>query len=83
MARINGADARLIIRPERTFGTLPVVLVDDCETAWTQGTANTTVTADAMQGDRERFIAEGFAEFISKPISPRAVLEVVNRFMTQ
>lgn len=41
------------------------------------------VTAYAMQGDRERLIAEGFAEYISKPISPSKILEMVNRFMGQ
>jgi hypothetical protein len=34
MRQINGADARLIVRPETTFKTLPVVPVHPCELAF-------------------------------------------------
>jgi hypothetical protein len=34
MAQINGADARIIVRKERTFKTLPVVPVHPCELAF-------------------------------------------------
>jgi CheY-like chemotaxis protein len=33
------------------------------------------ITAHAMQGDRERFLAEGFDDYVTKPIVDEAVLE--------
>ena len=45
MAQVNGSNARIIIARESVFKTLPVVLVHDCESAWTAGT-NVTATAD-------------------------------------
>ncbi len=48
MVQLNGADARLIVRPESTFKTLPVVLVHDCEAAWDELVdPDVTVTTDA------------------------------------
>lgn len=48
MAQINGADARIIVRPETTFKTLPVVLIEDCEDVWDESSdPDITVTADA------------------------------------
>jgi hypothetical protein len=46
MAQISGADARIIIRPETTFKTLPVVSIHPCEVAWDE-LVDTDVTATA------------------------------------
>jgi CheY-like chemotaxis protein len=37
------------------------------------------MTAHAMSGDRERCIAAGMDEYISKPVAPRTLLELVER----
>lgn len=48
MAQINGADARIIIRPETTFKTLPIVAVHPCEAAFDETVdADITVSLDA------------------------------------
>ena len=39
------------------------------------------LTASAMQGDRERAIAAGFTDYISKPISLRALRTEVERLL--
>lgn len=39
------------------------------------------VTANALQGDRERFLNEGLDEYISKPIHMSELLYVLNKFM--
>ncbi len=37
------------------------------------------LTAFAMKGDRERFLAEGFSDYVAKPIDIDRFLEVVRR----
>lgn len=37
------------------------------------------LTAQAMQGDRERFLAAGFDEYLSKPVNVAELVEVVQR----
>ncbi|HIO95209.1 MAG TPA: response regulator [Campylobacterales bacterium] len=38
------------------------------------------VTANALKGDRERFLAEGMDEYISKPINLKKFIEVLKKF---
>jgi CheY-like chemotaxis protein len=38
-----------------------------------------TVTAQAMHGDRERFIETGFDDYVAKPVDARRLLETVRR----
>jgi CheY-like chemotaxis protein len=38
------------------------------------------VTAQAMKGDRERFLAAGFDGYLSKPVEIDELLETVARF---
>lgn len=40
------------------------------------------VTAYAMPGDRERFFAEGFDEYVSKPFSKQRLLEALEGVLT-
>ena len=40
-------------------------------------TIRRTLTAQAMQGDRERFLAEGFDGYMSKPVNVRELIEIV------
>lgn len=39
------------------------------------------LTSYAMKGDRERFLSEGFVEYIAKPIKVDEFLEVVRRYL--
>jgi CheY-like chemotaxis protein len=41
-----------------------------------------SVTANAMKGDRERFLAAGMDDYIAKPIKRHALEEVIERVMT-
>jgi two-component system cell cycle response regulator DivK len=38
------------------------------------------VTAQAMQGDRERFLAEGFDGYLSKPVNVRELIGTVRQY---
>lgn len=45
----------------------------------TRGIPVVALTSYAMKGDRERFLAEGFSDYISKPLDIDIFLEVVRR----
>ncbi|MFT7823589.1 MAG: ATP-binding protein [Sulfurimonas sp.] len=40
------------------------------------------LTANALKGDRERFLAEGMDEYISKPIENAELLYILNKFLS-
>ena len=39
------------------------------------------MTAHAMQGDRERCIEAGMSDYITKPVSPRALSDVLKKWL--
>ncbi|MDR1614579.1 MAG: response regulator [Campylobacteraceae bacterium] len=41
------------------------------------------VTANALKGDRERFMGEGLDEYVTKPIKKEAILRVLNMFIPE
>jgi two-component system, cell cycle response regulator DivK len=60
---IDGLEALLRLRADERTATIPVL----------------AVTAQAMQGDRERFLAAGFDGYLSKPIDVGELLAAVTR----
>ncbi len=63
MPVMDGCEAiRQIRASKRAWSTLPVV----------------ALTADAMDGDRERFVAMGMTDYLAKPIDRRALLNIVH-----
>jgi two-component system, cell cycle response regulator DivK len=60
---IDGLEALLRLRADERTATIPVL----------------AVTAQAMQGDRERFLAAGFDGYLSKPIDVGELLTAVTR----
>lgn len=63
MPGMNGIEALRRIRGEDGLRHLPVV----------------AVTARAMRGDREAFLAQGFDEYLSKPLDGERLRELVDR----
>ena len=59
----NGLDALKIIHQMTGFENIPVI----------------AVTAYVLPGDKEKFIATGFTDFISKPIFREKLLESLNK----
>lgn len=41
------------------------------------------LTANAIAGDRERYLAEGFDDFVSKPVMPQALNEVLLKYLPE
>jgi signal transduction histidine kinase/CheY-like chemotaxis protein len=68
MPVMDGVEAtHQIIKHERTVGKKHVPII--------------AVTANALKGDRERFMGEGLDEYVTKPIKKDAILRVLNMFI--
>jgi two-component system cell cycle response regulator DivK len=61
---IDGVAALHRLREDERTASIPVV----------------ALTAQAMAGDRERFLETGFDDYISKPVNVREFLAVVQRY---
>ena len=69
MPEMNGFEATAAIRAaEGTSG---------------DGTPIIAMTAHAMKGDRERCLAEGMDDYVSKPIAPAPLFDVIERAMVR
>ena len=63
MPDLDGVEALARLRADRRTASIPVL----------------AVTAQAMQGDRERFLAAGFDGYLSKPLNIVELVEAVRR----
>jgi two-component system, cell cycle response regulator DivK len=63
MPGVDGVEALRRLRADERTSAIPVL----------------AVTAQAMQGDRERFLAEGFDGYLSKPVNVRELIGAVRR----
>jgi len=61
MPDVDGVEALRRLRADERTAAIPVL----------------AVTAQAMQGDRERFLAEGFDGYLSKPVNVRELIGTV------
>ena len=68
MPEMNGIDATTIIR-------------EDIDTDYAKEVSIIALTANAVVGNREMFLSNGFQEFLSKPIDPRKLNEVVMQWL--
>jgi CheY-like chemotaxis protein len=59
----DGADVMRDLRELDGYGDVPVV----------------ALTAYALPGDREKFLAEGFSSYLSKPFGPDELLQVISK----
>jgi two-component system cell cycle response regulator DivK len=61
---LDGAEALQRLRADERTAGIPVL----------------ALTAQAMQGDRERFLAAGFDGYLSKPVDVDELIEMVQRY---
>ena len=40
-----------------------------------------TLTADAVEGSREKYLSEGFSEYLSKPVSTKDMDYIINKYI--
>jgi CheY-like chemotaxis protein len=62
---MNGLETANLIKHIRGYKNIPVV----------------AVTAYAMLGDREKFIAAGCTEYLAKPFNRNALIELISRVL--
>jgi two-component system cell cycle response regulator DivK len=60
---LDGVEALRRLRADERTATIPVL----------------ALTAQAMRGDRERFLAEGFDGYVSKPVNVRELVGIVRQ----
>ena len=60
---LDGVEALRRLRADPRTATIPIV----------------ALTAQAMRGDRERFLASGFDGYVSKPVNVRDLIETVRQ----
>jgi CheY-like chemotaxis protein len=65
MPKLDGYGVLAKLRSEERFRTLPVL----------------ALTASAMSGDRERILAAGFTDYLSKPAGPDLLRDAVARLL--
>ncbi|AUI68819.1 PAS domain S-box protein [Beggiatoa leptomitoformis] len=65
MPVMDGLEATRLIRLDTQLSDIPVI----------------ALTALAMPGDKERCLAAGATEYLSKPVSLKTLMEVINRFL--
>jgi CheY-like chemotaxis protein len=65
MPEMDGISATRAIREMMQFQHLPIV----------------SLTAKAMKGDREKALAAGATDYVTKPVDPDKLLAVVHRWM--
>ena len=66
MPEMNGVEATRKIRAlESVKNAIPII----------------AVTAHAMQGDRETYLAAGMNDYVSKPIDPKILLSAIKRWV--
>ena len=63
MPHLDGVAALALLRADDRTASIPVL----------------AVTAQAMQGDRERFLAAGFDGYLSKPLDIRELVDAVRQ----
>jgi len=61
---IDGVEALRMLRADERTASIPVL----------------ALTAQAMEGDRERFLAAGFDGYLSKPVNIADLLDAVRRY---
>ncbi|HQJ12614.1 MAG TPA: response regulator, partial [Anaerolineae bacterium] len=67
MPELDGLETTRRIRSQLRFQAIPIV----------------AMTALVMPGDRERCLAAGADEYVSKPISPRRLLTLIAQHLSQ
>ena len=63
MPEMDGIEATTSIRSNQAWAHIPII----------------AMTAHAMEGDRERFLAAGMDDYVTKPIRPERMLAAIER----
>ena len=64
-------------------GSETLRLIREQESGLNRRTPVICLTADAIAGARERYLAEGFTDYLSKPINSRALRETIREYLSR
>ncbi len=64
---IDGWEATMILKADETTRHIPII----------------ALTAHALAADREKALAVGCDEYLAKPVEPRLVVKMIERFMAE
>jgi len=67
MPEMDGIKTLQIMKEKKLCENIPVIML----------------TANAIVGDRERYLAEGFDDFVSKPVIPQVLNEVLLKYLPE
>ena len=67
MPEMDGIDATRAIREIVQFQSLPII----------------SLTAKAMKGDREKALAAGASEYVTKPVDPERLLAILHQWLAR
>ena len=67
MPTVNGFEASRRLRANPRFDSVPII----------------ALTAFAMPGDRERCLAAGMNEYLSKPVKLKELVQLIEKFLGQ
>jgi CheY-like chemotaxis protein len=67
MPEMDGLDATRAIRDLSKFRSLPII----------------SLTAKAMKGDREKALAAGASEYVTKPVDPERLLAILHVWLNR
>jgi CheY-like chemotaxis protein len=67
MPEMDGLDATRAIREISRFKSLPII----------------SLTAKAMKGDREKALAAGASEYVTKPVDPDQLLAILHVWLSR
>lgn len=67
MPEMDGIETLHVIKEEKLCEGTPIIML----------------TANAISGDKERYLAEGFDDFISKPVIPKTLDQMLLHYLVQ
>ena len=67
MPEMDGIETLHIMKEKKLCENTPIIML----------------TANAIVGDRERYLAEGFDDFLSKPVIPQALNEILLKYLPE
>ena len=67
MPEMDGLVATQDIRKDQRFQSLPII----------------SLTAKAMKGDREKALAAGASDYVTKPVDPDRLLSVIHQWLSK
>ncbi|TVR62858.1 MAG: response regulator [Gemmatimonadales bacterium] len=84
LARVEEGEIDLVlmdVQMPRMDGLEATRRIRDLDTPWAQTVPIVAMTAHVMRGDRERCLEAGMSDYLGKPVLPKALAEILDRWL--